>query len=97
MGEKPEGLSLNRVNGAKVYSKENCEWATSSVQAFDQKIRKSNQSGKTGVSWSKSSKRWKAQIMIEKKVTCLGSFINIEDAIQCRRNAELTYYGFTKD
>lgn len=35
MGERPEGMTLNRVNGARVYSKETCEWATLSVQSFD--------------------------------------------------------------
>src|SRR5690625_2385516 len=34
MGERPDGCTINRINGAKEYSKENCEWATLSVQSF---------------------------------------------------------------
>lgn len=51
MGEKPEGKSLNRINGAKIYSKETCEWATLSMQAFDVKKSAKNTSGQTGVVW----------------------------------------------
>jgi hypothetical protein len=32
MGEAPEGCSIDRVGGAKVYSKETCRWATRSQQ-----------------------------------------------------------------
>lgn len=33
MGEKPKGLSLERVDNTKGYSKENCEWATKETQS----------------------------------------------------------------
>ena len=33
MGIRPEGKTLDRTNGEKVYSKENCRWATPSEQA----------------------------------------------------------------
>lgn len=32
MGEKPEGLSLDRINNDKGYSKENCKWSTITEQ-----------------------------------------------------------------
>jgi hypothetical protein len=32
MGEKPNGLSLDRINNDKGYSKKNCRWATSKEQ-----------------------------------------------------------------
>ena len=33
MGEKPKGLTLDRVNNNKNYCKENCHWATNEEQA----------------------------------------------------------------
>lgn len=32
MGERPKGKTLDRIDGTKGYSKENCRWATSSEQ-----------------------------------------------------------------
>lgn len=37
MGECPEGLTIDRKNGALGYSKENCRWATNKQQANNRK------------------------------------------------------------
>lgn len=37
MGERPEGLTLERLGGATTYSKENCVWATYKAQALSRK------------------------------------------------------------
>jgi hypothetical protein len=33
MGPRPEGMTLERVDNTKGYSKDNCEWATAETQA----------------------------------------------------------------
>jgi hypothetical protein len=37
MGETPEGLTLERVNGARVYSPETCVWASTKDQALSRR------------------------------------------------------------
>lgn len=51
------------------------------------KLSKSNKSGVTGV-YQKKNGKWCAQLMFKKKCYNLGTFINKEDAIKARRDAE---------
>ena len=39
MGERPEGCTLDRINGKDGYSKRNCRWASGSIQSRNQKKR----------------------------------------------------------
>ena len=97
MGERPEGTTLNRINGAKIYSPETCEWATYSVQAYDQKKRSTNKSGVTGVCWDKRVGKWEAYISVDKKKISLGFYDDVASAAKAREAAEIKYYGFTKE
>jgi hypothetical protein len=45
------------------------------------------------VSWHKSSKKWRAYIMINGESKHLGLFTNKEDAIKARREAKIKYIG----
>ena len=56
-------------------------------------IRIDNTSGIIGVYWFSRDKKWKAQINIDGKTKNLGTFIDKEDAIKTRLNAESKYYG----
>lgn len=40
MGDKPEGLTLDRINNDKGYSKENCKWSTRKEQLLNRRTRK---------------------------------------------------------
>ena len=97
MGERPDGHSLNRVNGSKIYSKDTCEWATFSVQSYDTKLRSTNKSGKTGVCFDNIRCKWMAYIGVNNKFIWLGHFSDMCDAIKARESAEIKYYGFTKE
>lgn len=55
-------------------------------------VKKNNTSGITGVCWSTTKQRWKAEIQVDKKKINLGSFIDKNDAIKARREAEQKYF-----
>lgn len=97
MGERPDGMTLNRKNGAKVYNKGNCEWATLSMQSYDQKKSKVNTSGRTGVSQVKQTGRWVASIKKNGITTVVYRGDSFEAACEARTKAEIEYFGFSKE
>lgn len=97
MGERPAGTSINRVNGSKIYSRETCEWASYSLQGFDQRKRKTNTSGRTGVRWREERKVWEARIGLDSGSEVLYYGSSFEEAVQAREDAELKYHGFIKE
>lgn len=97
MGERPEGMSLDRIDVNGNYCKDNCRWATPSVQGFNQRKSSNNTSGRTGVSWNKERQKWDAYVMKDRKKINLGRFKTKEEAILAREQGELKYYGFIKE
>ena len=67
---------------------------TNVVKLFsEKKIRSTNTSGVTGVSWSKRKGRWEATITFQGKKHHLGFYNNLEDAAAARKKAEERLYG----
>lgn len=54
----------------------------------NQAVSKSNSSGTNGVTFHCATGKWRAQIGVDYKVTHLGYFDNIEDAIAARKAAD---------
>ena len=52
-----------------------------------------NKSGMTGVCWSKSHRKWRSSIRVNNKSKCLGVFLDLNDAIEARKEANIKY-GF---
>ena len=96
MGECPEGYSIDRIDVNGDYCKENCRWADNTVQSFNQRKSVKNTSGRTGVRQIKGGK-WTARINYRNEGFYLGIFESFEDAVKAREEAELKYYGFTRE
>lgn len=74
-------------------SKDNLRIVTPSQNGMNKKIYYNNTSGYTGVYWIKSRNRWASYITVESNIIYLGSYLNKEDAIQARKQAEEKYFG----
>lgn len=96
MGEKPEGLTLDRIDVNGNYCPENCRWADNSIQGYNQRLRETNNSGKTGVHWNKRSNKWMASITFNGKTKYLGLYDDFNDAVSARLKGEIDYFGEIK-
>jgi len=93
MGERPEGMTLDRINSNRWYSPKNCRWSNQRTQSINRRATR-NTSGYVGVSFHKTKNLWIAYIDLERTVKGkhnrkqLGHFQNLQDAIEARRLAE---------
>lgn len=70
-----DNLSIDRVDGDKDYSPENCRWANSSVQSANSKLlHTTNKSGYRGVSWNKQYQKWEVSIGVNKITIKIGYY-----------------------
>lgn len=79
----------NELNNRKY----NLRIATNQDNARNHNKQRNNTSGFIGVCFHKTHCTWRAYIMINKKNINLGSFVDKEDAISARLQAEKTYFG----
>lgn len=57
------------------------------------KTNVSKKSGVTGVTWRSDRNKWMAQIRVDGKLINLGNYIDVDQAIKARRDAETLYFG----
>lgn len=86
MGERPKGYSIERIDNDKGYSPQNCKWATHFEQSINQRVRKNNHSGYTGV--LRTNNTWTAYIRRKHIRRYLGSFKTLTEAVEARKHAE---------
>lgn len=91
--DAPKGKEVDHINRDTLdCRKSNMRICDRSKNTFNHPKRKCNTSGHVGVWFRKSDKKWAAEIMLNYKKKCLGSFEKIEDAIAARKAAEAEYF-----
>lgn len=93
-GEKSVTLDRIDINGN--YEPKNCRFADKSTQSLNRRSNKNNSSGHHGVS-ARSNGKWRARITKDYKIINLGTFENLEDAIEARQLAEVNILGYLSD
>ena len=95
VGKAPcSSASIDRIDNNGKYEPGNVRWvANQSIQCINKRTAKNNTSGVKGVYWVKSQNLWKATIFSKGKEIYLGSYKNIDDAINARKEAEIKYYN----
>lgn len=92
MGERPKGLTLDRLDSNGDYSKANCKWSTPQEQSRNIRYKKEGKDTPMGVSWHKGVKKWQANIGVDNKSLYLGVYTTKDAAIAARKKAEELYF-----
>lgn len=88
-----DGLEIDRIDNNGNYCKENCRWADRQTQTFNRLKLPTKLCPYPGV--TKSASRWSSRLYINGDILVIGSFDNLDEAIEARKNAEIAAYGFT--
>ena len=97
MGERPEGMTLDRIDVNSNYCKENCRWIDHSTQVFNRRKWEGTSSKYIGVSKFSDRLGWRASLMKDGVIVFRESFDTEEEAAEAFNAACLKYYGVSKN
>ena len=94
MNAKDEDI-IDHINGNKLDNrKSNLRLCTKQENCRHRvKLSSNNTSGYNGIYFDKRRNKYVPQITINNKVTHIGMYAKVEDAIEARKNAEEEHFG----
>jgi len=91
-GYAPKNLEWDHIDrDTRNNCQENLHLVTHSQNMRNKSVPRNNKSGTKGVCWHIHARKWIAQIKLDGKIKHLGYFINLQDAINIRKLAEVKY------
>lgn len=79
-----KGLVIDRIDGTKDYTPQNCRWTTININNKNKIKRVVKSSKYFGVGFNKRANKWKSYIKIDKKLIHLGYFNSDIEALNKR-------------
>lgn len=90
----PDDMVVDHINGNTFDTrKSNLRTITHKNNCRNRALNFNNSSGVRGVTWSKKDNKWMVYIMVNYRQKTLGYFDKLEDAAECRKLADIKYYG----
>ena len=92
--DAPKGMVVDHINHNPLDNRKcNLRLVSKLENAWNADHRNRNKSGRVGVSWCESERKWRAQIGVRREKIQLGSYDEFEDAVKAREAAEKKYHG----
>lgn len=90
----PDGMDTDHINGDVLDNQtDNLRICTHAQNIANGKFRSNNKSGYKGIHQDKRTGKWCAVIWKDSKYIWLGSYNDINDAIEAYKNASIKYFG----
>lgn len=90
----PKGVDIDHIDhNTEDNRKQNLRICSTVENSRNSRMQCNNTSGYKGVCWDKREDKWMAYLKINYGHKTLGYFTNLDDAIECRKRAELNTYG----